>query len=88
MGAYQVLERACHAGLMRMNLLSSFVPTTLRFAYAQDLQTSRHLSVHHSQSAVSWVLASDEFDLLFQNGWVRPCLKHMNFKKGEKATQR
>ena len=71
-----------------MNLLSSFVPTTLRFAYAQDLQTSRHFSVHHSQSAVSWVVASDELDLPFQNEWVRPCLKHMNLKKGKKQRRR
>ena len=70
-----------------MNLLSPFVPTTLRFAYVQDLQTSRHSSVHHSQSAVSWVVASEELDLPFQNGWVRPCLKRMTLKKGEKATQ-
>ena len=59
----------------------------LRFAYAQDLQTSRHLSVHHSQSDGSWVVASEELDLPFQNGWVRPRLKHMNLKKGEKATE-
>ena len=71
-----------------MNLLSSFVPATLRFAYAQDLQTSRHLSVHHSQSAASWVVASEELDLPYQNGWVRPRLKHMNLKKGRKQRRR
>ena len=46
------------------------------------------MSVHHSQFAVSWVVVSDELDLPFQNGWVRPCLKYMNLKKGKKQRRR
>ena len=69
-----------------MNLLSLFVPTTFRFAYERDLKTSSHSCVHHSQLTVSWVVASDELELPLQNGWERPCLKHMNLKERKIAT--